>query len=220
MRIFITGVGCVGKTIIGAKLAALLNCSFFDLDDEIEKFFSMPIEFLQDKFSTMYSFREEASKALDYLLKREDSQNSVIALPPSGLMHRYWRVIKKTTDIGDQFRMSVSTAEWNKKGAALSDKSARKEFGLTQEQIIGAINSGKLQYRQNYIHGNPYFRLLRDEVEELAKELIGLEKLKHTQIQNELSQVNREINKLKRQLKVLEKRKTELSSLINEKDFS
>jgi len=29
--------------------------------------------------------------------------------------------------------MSDSTAEWNKKGVALSDKSARKEFGLTQE---------------------------------------------------------------------------------------
>lgn len=61
--------------------------------------------------------------------------------------------------------MSGSTAEWNKKGAALSDKFARKEFGLTQEQIIDAINSGKFQYRQNYIHGNPYFRLLRAEVE-------------------------------------------------------
>lgn len=126
---------------------------------------------------------------------------------------------RSPTDIGYQFIMPVSTAEWNKKGAALSDKSARKEFGLTQEQIIGAINSGKLQYRQNHIHGNPYFRLLRDEVEELAKELIGLEKLKHTQIQNELSQVIREINKFKRQIKVLEKRKTELSSLMNEKDF-
>ena len=99
MIIYIVGISCVGKTTIGAKLAALLNCSFFDLDDEIEKFFSMPIELLQDKFSTIYSFREEASKALDYLLKLEDSQNSVIALPPSGLMHGYWQVIKKTTGI-------------------------------------------------------------------------------------------------------------------------
>ena len=60
--------------------------------------------------------------------------------------------------------MTVPTAEWNKKGASLSDKSARKEFGLTQEQIIDAISSGRLQYRQNHIHGNPYFRLLRAEV--------------------------------------------------------
>lgn len=116
--------------------------------------------------------------------------------------------------------MSISSAEWNKKGGALSDKSARKEFGLTQEQIIDAINSGKLQYRQNHIHGNPYFRLLRIEVEALAKNLFGLEHLKYKQIQNELSHTTREINKLKKQLKVLEKRKTELTSLVNEKDFS
>jgi hypothetical protein len=38
-----------------------------------------------------------------------------------------------------------------KKGATLSDKSARKEFGLTQEEIIGAIKDGKLQYRINSV---------------------------------------------------------------------
>jgi len=112
--------------------------------------------------------------------------------------------------------MSVIAADWNEKGAALSDKSARKEFGLTQEQIIDAINSGKLQYRENHIHGNPYFRLLRVEVESLANELIGAEKLKEIKIQNQFSEVKREINKLKKQLKVLENRKAELLSLINE----
>jgi hypothetical protein len=43
----------------------------------------------------MYSFRQEASKALQHLLKREDSRNSVIALPPSGLMDYYWNVVKR-----------------------------------------------------------------------------------------------------------------------------
>jgi shikimate kinase len=32
MRIFLTGVSCVGKTTIGAKLAGLLGIAFFDLD--------------------------------------------------------------------------------------------------------------------------------------------------------------------------------------------
>ena len=44
MRIFLTGVSCVGKTTVGKKLAALLGCPFFDLDNEIESFFSTPIE--------------------------------------------------------------------------------------------------------------------------------------------------------------------------------
>ncbi len=95
MRIFLAGVSCVGKTTVGIQLAALLGCPFFDLDNEIERFFSMPIEHLQDKFLTMYSFRQEASKALQYLLKRENSGDSVIALPPSGLMDNYWRVVKR-----------------------------------------------------------------------------------------------------------------------------
>jgi len=54
MRIFLTGGSCVGGTTVGAKLAALPGCPFFDLDYEIESFFSMPIERLQDKFLTMY----------------------------------------------------------------------------------------------------------------------------------------------------------------------
>lgn len=39
MRVFITGVGCVGKTTVGQKLATLLGCPFFDLDAEIESYF-------------------------------------------------------------------------------------------------------------------------------------------------------------------------------------
>ena len=95
MRIFLTGVSCVGKTTVGTKLAALLDCPFFDLDHEIKRFFDMPIEHLQDQFLTMYSFRQEAAKALKSLLNREESRDVVIALPPSGLMDNYWRVVKQ-----------------------------------------------------------------------------------------------------------------------------
>ena len=94
MRIFLTGVSCVGKTTVGTQLAALLGCPFFDLDQEIERFFDRPIEHLQDQFLTLYSFRQEAAKALKSLLNREESQDAVIALPPSGLMDHYWRVVK------------------------------------------------------------------------------------------------------------------------------
>ncbi len=36
---------------------------------------------------------------------------------------------------------------WVEKGATLSDKFDRKEFGLTQEEIIEAVRDGELQYR-------------------------------------------------------------------------
>jgi len=57
--------------------------------------------------------------------------------------------------------MSEGDAMWSRKGATMSDKSARQEFGLTQQEIITVIRAGKLQYRQSSMHGNPWFRLLR-----------------------------------------------------------
>ena len=85
MRFFIVGVSCVGKTAIGLKLAGLLGYQFFDLDDEIEACFSMPIEKLQDKFLNMNSFRKEASKALSHLLSLESSKESWPKGPGFGL---------------------------------------------------------------------------------------------------------------------------------------
>lgn len=95
MRIFLTGVGCVGKTTIGQKMAELLGVRFFDLDNEIESFFETSIERLQDRFLTIHSFRNEAAKALVHLLSRPESRDCVIALPPSGLMGGYLRATKK-----------------------------------------------------------------------------------------------------------------------------
>jgi shikimate kinase len=64
MRIFLTGVGCVGKTTVGRELARLLGVAFFDLDHEIERFFGTSIERLQSKFLTTHSYYNEAAKAL------------------------------------------------------------------------------------------------------------------------------------------------------------
>ena len=94
---------------------------------------------------------------------------------------------------------------WTIKGATLIDKSTRKEYNLTQDEILEGINQGKLHYRVNYtstghdlrfskpiktankyfvsfvkvilcplsiyIYGNPWFRLIRIEVEKFAEEM-------------------------------------------------
>ena len=65
--------------------------------------------------------------------------------------------------------MSESDSMWSQKGATMSDKSARQEFGLTQQEIITAMRAGKLQFRESNMHGNPWYRLLRHEVESLCK---------------------------------------------------
>ena len=82
--------------------------------------------------------------------------------------------------------------EWRRKGGTLSDKTAREEFGLTQEEIIQAIRGGKLQYRESSMHGNPWLRLLRKEVEALVKKRHGDVYLKDQKVKTELAQINRD----------------------------
>ena len=110
----------------------------------------------------------------------------------------------------------MAESVWTKKGGTLSDKSARKEFGLTQGEINKAIHEGKLQYRVNYIYGNPYFKLIRSEVEALVDEKYGKNYLKKKKLKKELTQVNRELRRLKVELASLEKRKVELLENIGE----
>jgi uncharacterized protein (DUF433 family) len=110
--------------------------------------------------------------------------------------------------------LKVSESQWLKKGETLSHKNACKEFGLTEEQIMEAIKVGRLQYRQNYAHGNPYFRLLRIEVKSLARELHGTRDLEEQEVKFKLQKVNKEINSLKRKLASLEKQKNELTGIL------
>src|SRR5947207_13851121 len=60
-------------------------------------------------------------------------------------------------------------SEWRRQGATLSHKTAQEEFGLTWEEIVRAVRAGKLHCQQQSMHGNPWLRLLRREVEALVK---------------------------------------------------
>src|ERR1035438_7929930 len=100
---------------------------------------------------------------------------------------------------------------WTKKGATLSDKSARQEFGLTPEEIIAAIRAGKLQFRESNMHGNPWFRLLRHEVEALVKKKSGPAHLHKKKLEKELADINKETRKLKTRLAALDRRRAELT---------
>lgn len=99
MKVFLVGVSCVGKSTIGALLAKKLNYNFYDLDDEIESFFNTSIERMQKKYPKTDSFRKQSSKAFKNLLSKKQTKRSIIALPPSGLMDHYWRIVKKSKGI-------------------------------------------------------------------------------------------------------------------------
>ncbi len=106
--------------------------------------------------------------------------------------------------------------EWQRKGAALSDKTARQEFGLTQDKIYDAIDAGTPQYRQAYMHGNPWLRLLRREIEALARTRHGDRYVNEQQARAELTRVNREIRRLRTELAELEERRAKLGSDLGE----
>ncbi|MBI2828317.1 MAG: hypothetical protein HYX77_03460 [Acidobacteria bacterium] len=101
-------------------------------------------------------------------------------------------------------------SDWQRKGATLSDKTARKDFGLTQNEIVQAIRAGKLHYRLNSIYGNPFLRLLRREVEALVNKKHGEDYLRQQQAKTELARINRELKRLRTQVASLEERKSKL----------
>ena len=107
------------------------------------------------------------------------------------------------------------SAVWVQKGATLSDKTAQKAFGLREEDIIQAIKAGKLQYRHNTLYGNPCLKLLREAVECLVNEKYGREYLQERNAKTELGKVTTEIRSLQRKLAQLEKRKAELSAVLD-----
>jgi len=104
-----------------------------------------------------------------------------------------------------------SYGEWPRKNSTLSDSTARKEYGLTQAEIIQGLSGCQLQFREGSVHGNPFLRLLRREVEALVEANHGTEYLKNQQVQAEVHKINKELKKLKAQIEVLEERKSKLT---------
>jgi hypothetical protein len=114
----------------------------------------------------------------------------------------------------------MTQALWNQKGESLSHKNASKEFGLEETEIIEAIRAGKLQYKINYVHGNPYYKLLRKEVKALAIDLKGESHFKKQEIEYQIKTITKEINSCKRKLRAFDIEKEalieKLALLIND----
>ena len=105
--------------------------------------------------------------------------------------------------------------EWTKSGATLSDKAATKEYGLSRGELLAAMRAGKLQYRQQNMHGNPWFRLLRREVEELVAEARGEAGLEVQKLSAELAAIEKELRSLQRKSAKLELRRKEIQKQLN-----
>jgi hypothetical protein len=110
----------------------------------------------------------------------------------------------------------MSENEWTDKEATLSDKAAMQKYGLSRDEIVAAIKAGKLQYRQQSMHGNPWFRLLQREVERLVSSKHGATFLQAQKLKTELTKVESELRALKRNTTKLERRREELKKLLEE----
>ena len=102
--------------------------------------------------------------------------------------------------------------EWNRKGASLSDVTARKDYGVSQDFIVAGIKSGKLEYRQGAVWGNPYFRILRNQLEQYIATELGQEYLTSSKNQTALRRIKKEIADLKKRLDALQAQRTELEN--------
>ena len=102
--------------------------------------------------------------------------------------------------------------EWNRKGATLSDVTAKKEYGVDRDFIVEGIRAGKLEFREGAIWGNPYLRLLRSQLERYIAEELGADRLSSGKKQTELRKIKKEMANLKKRLKELEARRTELEN--------
>ena len=104
--------------------------------------------------------------------------------------------------------------EWNRKGATLSDVTAKGEYGVSRDFIITGIEADKLEYREGSIGGNPYLRILRSQLEKYIAEQLGTEYLMKVKNQTELRKIKKEIIELKKRLDMLQSRKTALEEAL------
>jgi coenzyme F420-reducing hydrogenase delta subunit len=104
--------------------------------------------------------------------------------------------------------------EWNRKGATLSDATAKTEYGVSRDFILKGIQVGKLEYREGAIWGNPYIRILRSQLERYIAEELGADCLSNSMNQTELRKIKKEMADLKKRLAELQARKTEIEKTI------
>jgi hypothetical protein len=110
--------------------------------------------------------------------------------------------------------------EWNRKGATLSNVTAKKEYGVDWDFIVKGIQAGKLEYREGAIWGNPYLRILRSQLEKYITEELGADRLQRDKNLTELRKIKKEMAGLKKKLDELQARKTELEKQLGNRGKS
>ena len=104
--------------------------------------------------------------------------------------------------------------EWNRKGATLSELTAKKEYGVDRDFIVKGIRAGKLEYREGVIYGNPYLKVLRGQLEQFIAEELGKDYLSKGKNHAELRSIRKEISILEKRLDKLQSRKAVIEDAV------
>ena len=104
--------------------------------------------------------------------------------------------------------------EWTLKGLTLTHATAEKEYDVSREFILKGIKTGKLEYRETSMWGNPSLRLLRSQLERYISDELGAKHLEAKKALAELRKINKEITSHKRKLTALQARKVAAEAAI------
>ena len=110
--------------------------------------------------------------------------------------------------------------EWNRTGATLSDVTAQKEYGISRDFIMRGINTGRLEYREGAVWGNPYLRILRSQLEKYIGADLGSQYLGGKKRQKELRAIKKEMADLQKRLDELQARRVELEGQMKEQGIN
>lgn len=158
-----------------------------------------------------------AAILLDYLAHcRSKVQHTIVGRAAGTRRGRFARGADPARDGCGGSALANPDEEWRCKGGTLSDKTARKEYGLTQDEILAAIDAGQLQYRVGSVHGNPWLRLVRREVEDLMSNVYNDRQHKQRRAKAQLAAANKELKQLHTQVAALEERRAELLAVLGE----
>ena len=76
--------------------------------------------------------------------------------------------------------------------------------------IVKGIKAEKLEYREGSLYGNPWLRILRNQLEQYITEELGAAYLSDMKNRTELRKIKKEVTDLKKRLDVLQARKAEI----------
>ena len=109
-NVYLIGQPGVGKTTIGRAAAERLGWAFFDMDDEVERFFGKNLDALRSEFLTYHSFRDAKVEGLLSFARKV--RRAVIAISADCVrVRRGWKLMHESGVVVHLFADPVEVHE-------------------------------------------------------------------------------------------------------------